>query len=48
MDQQKTKQAMLLLGHYDIQQIEVFTLSVMLLTGHRNINQTNIFTSAHH
>ena len=51
MDQQETTQAMLCLGHCDINHIEICTLLVtksVLLVGHNHINLTDMFTSAHH
>ena len=47
-DEQKTGQAILFLGHYDINQIEMFTscTKTLLLARHNHINQSGIFTSA--
>ena len=42
---------MLFLGHYDINQVEMFATSdtkMVLLIGHYYISQTGIFISAHH
>ena len=50
IDQQETGQAILFLGHCDINQVEMFTTSatrMMLLIGHNYINETGIFTLAH-
>ena len=50
-DQEETRQAMLFLGHYDINQIEIFTSSVtklVLLLEQDHINQADIFNSPHH
>ena len=49
-DQQKTRQTLLSLGHYDNNQGETFASSytnILLLVGHTHINQADIFTSAY-
>ena len=49
MDQQKTGEAELFLGHYDTNQVEMFTSAhtkIMMFMGHRHSNQAGIFASA--
>ena len=50
MDQQKTRQVLLFLGHHNINQVEMFATSdtkTMLLIQHNYIYQRGIFTSTH-
>ena len=47
LDQQEVGHAILLLGYHDINQVEIFTLSVTkmeLLVAHNNINQVGMYT----
>ena len=47
MEQQKSWQPMLFLGHYDINQVEMLTTldkKMVLLIEHNYVNQTGIFS----
>ena len=51
LDQQETRQAILFLEQYNINQFEIFTSSVsklVLFGGHNHINQSDISTLAHY
>ena len=51
MDQLENIQAMPFIGHYDINQVEIFTSTVtklVLVIGHNHINQANVFTLVYH